>query len=161
MKGFGFVIIFGSIFIDQLTKYVVVHIVMSPPLVIEVTSFFNIVMVWNRGASFGLFSTTSIWVPTVLVVVASCISIFLIIWMLRSESRLRIFALALVIGGAIGNVIDRIVYGAVADFLDFHAFEYHWPAFNVADISISCGVIMLLYDGLILGRRNHTFDSRN
>lgn len=146
------------IVLDQVTKYLIVHIVMSPPHLIEVTSFFNIVMVWNRGASFGLFSTQSQWTPVILGTVAVLISIALLVWLFRAKSRWLASALAFVIGGALGNAVDRVFYGAVADFLDFHAYGNHWPAFNVADIAISIGVVMLLFDGLLEKRRNNKLD---
>jgi signal peptidase II len=73
--------------------------------------------------------------------------------MYKAQSRWLGISLGLVIGGALGNAIDRVNYGAVADFLDFHAAGYHWPAFNVADIAIFVGVVMLLFDGLIEKRR--------
>lgn len=151
----GLSIAAAVIVLDQLTKYLIVHVVMSPPQLIEVTSFFNIVMVWNRGASFGLFSTQSAWTPVILGTVAVLISIALLVWLFRAQSKWLAAALALVIGGALGNAIDRAVYGAVADFLDFYAYAYHWPAFNVADIAISIGVVMLLLDGLLEKRRNN------
>ncbi|MFT7570069.1 MAG: signal peptidase II [Paracoccaceae bacterium] len=143
---------------DQATKFWIVLDIMSPPRFIEVTSFFNIVMVWNRGASFGLFSSNSPWTPVLLGAVAVMISIVLAVWMFRAKSRWLAVSLGLVIGGALGNAIDRVIYGAVADFLDFHAAGYHWPAFNVADIAISIGVIMLLFDGLIEKRRNNRLE---
>tara|TARA_R110000868_G_scaffold4155_15_gene25387 strand:- start:22019 stop:22498 length:480 start_codon:yes stop_codon:yes gene_type:complete len=144
--------------LDQATKTWIVHDVMSPPQWIEVTSFFNIVMVWNKGASFGLFSTQSPWTQAVLGGLAVVISIVLAIWMTKARSKWLTVALGMVIGGAIGNAIDRAVYGAVADFLDFHAFGYHWPSFNVADIAISIGVVMLLFDGLLENRRTHKLE---
>lgn len=140
---------------DQATKFWIVLDIMSPPRIIEVTSFFNIVMVWNRGASFGLFSSSSPWTPVLLGTVAVVISVVLAVWMYKAQSRWLGIALGFVIGGALGNAIDRVLYGAVADFLDFHAYGYHWPAFNVADIAISVGVVMLLFDGLIEKRRNN------
>ena len=75
--------------------------------------------------------------------------------MYRAKSRWLASALGMVIGGALGNAIDRVIYGAVADFLDLHAYGYHWPAFNVADMAISTGVVMLLFDGLIEKRRDN------
>lgn len=141
--------------LDQAMKLWIVHDVMSPPRWIEVTSFFNIVMVWNKGASFGLFSTQSPWTQVALGSLAVVISIFLGIWMRKAKSKWLATALGMVIGGALGNAIDRAVYGAVADFLDFHAYGYHWPSFNVADIAISVGVVMLLFDGLLEKRRDH------
>jgi signal peptidase II len=145
--------------LDQATKTWIVQDIMSPPRWIEVTSFFNIVMVWNRGASFGLFSTQSPWTQAVLGGFAILISIVLAVWMYRARSKWLAGALGLVIGGALGNAIDRAIYGAVADFLDFHAYGYHWPSFNVADIAISVGVVMLLFDGLLEKRRDHKLDA--
>lgn len=141
--------------LDQATKTWIVHDIMAQPRWIEVTSFFNIVMVWNKGASFGLFSTQSPWTQAVLGGFAVVISIVLAVWMYRARSKWLAVALSLVIGGALGNAIDRAIYGAVADFLDFHAYGYHWPSFNVADIAISVGVVMLLFDGLLEKRRDH------
>lgn len=157
-KWLGLSIAAAVIVLDQITKYVIVHIVMSPPQMIDVTPFFNIVMVWNRGASFGLFGTQSPWTPVVLGTIAVVISIALLVWLFRAQSKWLAAALAFVIGGALGNAIDRAIYGAVADFLDFHAYGNHWPAFNVADIAISVGVVMLLLDGLLEKRRNNKLD---
>ena len=145
--------------LDQATKTWIVHDIMAPPRWIEVTSFFNIVMVWNKGASFGLFSTQSPWTQAILGGFAIVISIVLAVWMCRARSKWLAVALGLVIGGALGNAIDRAIYGAVADFLDFHAYGYHWPSFNVADIAISVGVVMLLFDGLLEKRSDHKLDA--
>lgn len=110
---------------------------------VQITSFFNIVMVWNEGISFGLFSGFggTQWPLTIL---SLAIVGFLFIWMFRSNSLFINLVLGLIIGGALGNIWDRIRFGAVADFLDFHAFGYHWPAFNVADSAITAGVVILL-----------------
>lgn len=135
--------------LDQWTKMEIVYDVMAPtPKVIEVTSFFNIVMAWNRGVSFGMFGWDSHTKIYVLAGMAFIAAIGLFIWMIR-ENRLR-FALpcGAIIGGAIGNGIDRLHWGAVADFLDFHMMGYHWPAFNVADMGISCGATLLILDSL-------------
>ena len=154
----GYLIAAAVIVLDQVTKYWIVHHVMAPPRVIEVTGFFNIVMVWNRGASFGLFRAESDTGPLILGFVAIAICVALTFWLRRVTHRWLGCAIGLVIGGALGNVIDRVWHRAVADFLDFHAFGYHWPAFNVADIAISVGVGMLLLDGLIGGRRDHKLE---
>lgn len=159
MVRFGLLIAAAVVLLDQVTKTWIVHDVMAPPRVIEVTSFFNIVMVWNRGASFGLFGSGASWGQLALGLVAAAICIALTVWLFRVTHRWLAAALGFVIGGAIGNVIDRVIYGAVADFLDFHAFGWHWPAFNVADMSICVGVGMLLLDGLIAGRRTHKLDT--
>ncbi len=140
------------ILLDQASKFWIVHYVMAPPRIIEITPFFNVVMVWNKGASFGLFSSQSIWTQAVLGGLAVAISVVLAIWLAKAQNKWLKVALGLVIGGAMGNAIDRAIYHAVADFLDFHAAGYHWPAFNVADIAITVGVILLLLDGLITRR---------
>ena len=155
MTRWGLLIAASVILLDQLTKYLIVHQVMAPPRIIEVTSFFNIVMVWNKGASFGLFSSQSPWTQIVLGGLAVVISIVLIVWLTKAQNRWLATSLGLVVGGALGNAIDRALYGAVADFLDFHVAGYHWPSFNVADMAITVGVIMLLLDGLIADRRDN------
>ena len=126
---------------------------MQPPRIIEVTGFFNLVLVWNRGVSFGLLNSQSDWMPILLIGIALAISVFLVLWLRRVEHRLLAVAIGLVLGGAIGNVIDRIRFQAVLDFLDFHAFGYHWPAFNLADSTITIGVALILFDGLFESRR--------
>lgn len=133
--------------LDQASKWWIVARVMSPPRVIEVTSFFNVVMVWNRGVTFGLFSAADMrWL---LVAASLAIAGFLAAWLARTGRTAPALAIGAVIGGALGNVIDRLNYGKVADFLDFHAFGWHWPAFNVADIAIVCGVGVILLDAFI------------
>ena len=144
----GMLIAILTIFFDQLSKWWILNLVMVPPKTIEVTQFFNLVLVHNRGASFGIFSDAPGWASIALIVFAIIISIVLAIWMWQAQETFLSIALALVIGGAIGNVIDRIRYGAVVDFLDVHAGGWHWPAFNVADSAITLGVILLILDSL-------------
>tara|TARA_A100001037_G_C15098203_1_gene612584 strand:+ start:682 stop:1161 length:480 start_codon:yes stop_codon:yes gene_type:complete len=137
-----------TIFFDQLSKWWILNVLMVPANTIPVTQFFNLVLVHNRGASFGIFSDAPGWASIALIVFAIIISIMLAIWMWQAQETLLSVALGLVIGGAIGNVIDRIRFGAVVDFLDFHAGGWHWPAFNVADSAITLGVILLILDSL-------------
>lgn len=153
MLRFGLIVAVPVILLDQVTKWWILYAVMDPPRIIPVTDFFNIVLVWNRGVSFGMFGTESPWGPVLLSALALIISAGLVIWLRRVEERFLAAAIGLVLGGAIGNVIDRVQYGAVADFLDFHAFGYHWPAFNVADSAITVGVVLLLYDSLFPARK--------
>lgn len=153
MLRYGLSVAAATVALDQASKAWIVHGVMNPPRVIEIAPFFNLVMVWNTGASFGLFGSAPAWGRYLLVAVAAAICAGLAVWLARVGSRPLAAALGLVIGGAAGNVVDRLVHGAVADFLDFHAFGYHWPAFNAADAAISVGVAALVVDGLIGGRR--------
>jgi len=138
--------------LDQLTKWLIRDVVLDTARYIEVTGFFNIVEVWNRGVSFGLFASDSPWTPYLLSALAIAISIVLIVWLRKAETTFLALALGFVIGGAIGNVFDRFIWGRVYDFLDFHAAGYHWPAFNVADAAISVGVALILLDGFIAKR---------
>ena len=134
--------------LDQVTKALAHAALFSNPRVIEVTSFFNLVPVWNRGVSFGIFADGPEITRWLLTVFALVVSVILGLWMARGGRRLLVFGLALIIGGAIGNVIDRVRFGAVIDFVDLHAGGYHWPAFNIADAAIFCGVVMLIVENL-------------
>jgi len=124
--------------------------VMQPPRIIPVAPFFNLVAGWNRGVSFGMFNSETA-VAGVFIALAGLIVVLLSVWLFRAERTPIALALGLVIGGALGNVIDRIRFGAVFDFLDFHVFGRHWPAFNVADAAISLGAAFLLLDALFEG----------
>lgn len=132
--------------LDQLSKWIIVAHVMNPPVQIEVTSFFNLVLTHNRGVSFGMFAAGSELGKWILVGLALMISGFLVRWLFQSSSPFSIIALGLILGGAVGNVIDRVLIGAVVDFLDFHAFGTHWPAFNVADTTIFLGAAGLIFE---------------
>ncbi len=134
--------------VDQLTKWLIVAVVMQPPRVIEITSFFNLVLVHNTGISLGIWSGESAWKPWVLSGVALAIVIGLLVWLRYQTRTLPALAIGLVVGGAVGNVIDRWHAPGVIDFLDFHAFGWHYWAFNVADSAITVGVALLVFDGL-------------
>lgn len=108
--------------------------------------FANLVMVWNRGVSFGLLSGAGDDNPYVLVALASAIGIGLLFWLARVRDGWIAAALAAIIGGAVANVHDRLRFGAVADFIDLHVAGYHWPAFNLADSAIVVGAVMLALD---------------
>ena len=119
-----------------------------------VTSFFNIVRVHNAGAAFSFLASESGWQRWFFTAIGVGAAIF-IIWMLRSHAgqRLFSFALACILGGAIGNVIDRSMHGYVVDFLDFHWRNSHFPAFNIADSAITIGAICLILDELLRVRK--------
>ena len=142
-----------TILLHQLSKWWILTIVMNPPKRIPLIEFFSLVLVYNRGVSFGIFNDAPDWARWALIVFAGLIAAALLIWMRYAESRLLSLALGFVAGGAIGNVIDRIYYGAVVDFLDFHVGAWHWPAFNVADSAIVIGVALLIVDSLKSGSK--------
>ena len=148
------------VILDQLSKAVILlHFAGSAFAVERVTPFFSLVLTYNRGMSFGLFNTIpgSGAGPNALLfsLAAAAIVAGLIYWLSRVTSALLAVAIGLIIGGAIGNVIDRLRLGAVVDFLDFHIGFWHWPAFNVADSAICVGVAAMLLDGLLLHREAH------
>ncbi len=147
MLRFGLIVIAAVLIADQVSKHILLG-AMEPPRLIVVTGFFNIVLVWNKGVSFGLFNqggSASLWILSAL---ALTIAAALTIWLARTDKRLVGWSLALIIGGALGNVVDRVRFGAVIDFLDFHVAGWHWPAFNVADAAITIGVVLLLFENL-------------
>ena len=147
------VLVFG---LDQLTKWAALFVLDLPEQSITVTPFFNLVMVWNRGVSFGMLNSAGALAPWLLAGLALAVVIGLLVWLRRTEHWLIAIGLGLVIGGALGNVVDRLRYGAVVDFLDFHAAGYHWPAFNVADAAICIGAAVIVVDGLLAPRRQYT-----
>jgi len=152
MRRLGLTLAALVIVLDQLLKWWIVAVVMDPPREIEVTSFFNLVMAWNRGISFSLFRSDWAAGPYVWAGLAVAVAIGLGWWLGRVRHALTATALGLVIGGALGNAIDRLRLGAVADFLDFHWQGYHWPAFNLADSAISVGIVLLVVPGLFGAR---------
>ena len=105
-------------------------------------------MVWNRGVTFGLLSGDGPWNHLVLALLAAAIALFLLRWLARAETRTVAVALGAVIGGAVGNVVDRLRFGAVVDFVDAYAWGWHWYVFNIADAGIVCGVAALVADAL-------------
>lgn len=138
----GMVIVF-AILADQLAKHWIATLsIANAPIVYG--DYFNLIQVWNTGVSFSMFNGYGNIGKFVLIGVALTVSAFLFRWMQKETVKVKIMALALIIGGAIGNVIDRIRYGAVMDFLDFHLGEYHWPAFNLADTFICIGALVLI-----------------
>jgi len=135
---------------DQASKYWVLYLLNLPEIVqVVVLPFFNLTMVWNRGVTFGLLASDSAWGHFVLAGVAAVVVIALGVWLKRAETWFVAVALGSIAGGAVGNVIDRLRFGAVVDFLHFHAFGWSWYVFNVADAAIVCGVATLVADSLL------------
>ncbi len=134
---------------DQASKYWILEILRLPELgSVEVLPFLNLTMVWNRGITFGLFGAESAAGGIVLGAVALAVVAALSVWLWRAERALVAASLGAVAGGAVGNVIDRVRFGAVVDFLHAHAFGWSWYVFNVADAAIVCGVAALVLDGM-------------
>jgi len=135
---------------DQVSKELLLgYLLKTGAMVSVIDGFFRLVVVWNRGVSFGLLGGDRALPPWVLSVIAVAVCIGLFVWLRRTDRRLGGWGIGLVIGGAIGNVIDRARWGAVFDFADFHVGQWHWPAFNVADSAIVAGVGLMLIDSLV------------
>ncbi|MAG96247.1 MAG: signal peptidase II [Rhodospirillaceae bacterium] len=143
----GLALAVAVLLLDRLSKWALID-ELADLGIVKVTPFFNLVMVWNRGISFGFLQSGHDWAPYLLAALALAVALVLAVWLWRSRRRLTAAALGLVIGGALGNVVDRLLWQAVADFFDFHLMGYHWPAFNIADAAIVAGVAGLLMDGL-------------
>jgi signal peptidase II len=156
MLGLGLSVAALTVILDQLTKAAVLAFFAHAGLDdgTRVAPFFNLVLTYNRGVSFGLFNSGSGGRDALLFsLVAGAIVAGLVWWLARAESPLLAVAIGLIVGGAAGNVADRIRLGAVVDFLDFHLGSWHWPAFNLADSAICIGVAAMLLDGLLLQRQ--------
>jgi len=117
---------------------------------VELTSWLNMTLAHNYGAAFSFLSDAGGWQRWLFTGLASVVTVVLVVWLLRlpANEKLTAAALSLVIGGAVGNLIDRIGNGYVVDFIDVFYRDHHWPAFNLADSAITCGVILLLVDGI-------------
>lgn len=135
---------FIILLLDQASKYYVLNHVLADYGVIGYTSFFNLVRAWNTGVSFSMFNNWGSLGVILLSVVALSIVGFLVYWLYTETDRMIQVALGFIIGGAVGNVADRVRLGAVFDFLDFHVAGHHWPAFNVADSFICIGAALII-----------------
>ena len=138
---------------DQASKWWVLeavrlHEVAHVPLLALGPFGLDLSMVWNRGVTFGLLSGDGPWNHLILALLAAAIAVFLLRWLARAETPAVAVALGAVIGGAIGNVVDRLRFGAVVDFVDAYAWGWHWYVFNIADAGIVCGVAALVADAL-------------
>ncbi|MBT7410452.1 MAG: lipoprotein signal peptidase [Methylococcales bacterium] len=145
------------IFLDQITKYMAEFHLNET---IVVNPFFNIVLAHNEGAAFSILSDAGGWQRWFFIVLASLVSIVLIVWLKKIplNEKWQAISLAMIIGGAIGNVIDRSIYGYVIDFIQVHYQDWYWPAFNVADSVITMGVVLMLLDEYILKRKKDSLE---
>lgn len=144
----------GVVIADQLTKWWIT-LELYYHQVVEVTPFFNLVLVHNRGAAFSFLSDAGGWQRWLFTGLASAVGALLIVWIARlpREKWREGLALSLILGGALGNLYDRVVLGHVIDFLDFHLAGMHWPAFNLADSAICVGAVLLIFDSLFGARK--------
>lgn len=146
--GFGIAIII--IFCDQYSKWWITINLKDTREIIPITDFLNIVLTYNTGVSFGLFANDSEVARWILVSLTIAISLILIRWLSTAKNSLNIISFGMIIGGAIGNITDRVLIGAVIDFLDFYVSSFHWPAFNVADSAICIGAALLILESLLI-----------
>jgi len=152
--GPGIIAAIATLAIDQASKFWLLHVLdIVHRGTVRITPFFDLVLAWNIGISFGWFQNDSQIAQIGLMVVKACAVIALAIWMARSRTMLATIALGMIIGGAIGNAVDRFIHGAVVDFALFHVQiagnTFNWYVFNLADVAIVAGVAALLYDSLI------------
>jgi len=149
----GWLVALAALAADQFSKNYLLYGLdfraLGPAARIQVLPIFDLVMVWNRGVSYGLFQAGSFAGMAVLTIFSLVAVVALSWWLIKAERLILGVGLGLVIGGALGNVIDRILYGAVADFFHFYAFGHDWYVFNVADAAITVGVVVLLLDAFI------------
>jgi signal peptidase II len=154
-SAFGASVALAAALVDQLFKVWIIGLLdASPVQKIVLAPFFDLVMAWNRGISYGLLRQDSDAGRWVLVVVALAAVLALAYWLAQLQDRLPALSLGLIIGGAMGNAIDRIRFGAVADFFSFHIGSFHWYIFNLADVAIVAGVAGLLYDSLMASHKS-------
>ncbi|MCZ6604542.1 MAG: signal peptidase II [Alphaproteobacteria bacterium] len=154
MRQAAIVLIAAIIAADQFSKWLILELVMQPARVVEILPFFNVVLVYNRGISFGILGAGSAVQTWLLIALAIIIVVLLLYWLRGATNWVTALAIGAVAGGAVGNIIDRLMptRRAVVDFLDFHAAGYHWPAFNIADSAIVLGVVALLIASLMKTR---------
>jgi len=157
MTRLGLIIAALVLVLDQLSKWAIMAM-MRPPGVaetpfyadtsVELLPVLDIVVTWNRGVSFGVFNNDGPYNAILLTVLGLVISAVLVLWLRKTHQRHMAVGLGMIIGGAIGNVVDRVRFGAVFDFIYFHVGSFQWPAFNVADSGITLGAVVLFLDAL-------------
>ena len=161
------VVILAIILLDQFSKGILINLITGripafasawelipvPYLMAQVTNFFNVVFTWNPGTSFSLFRALGESAPIIIVFVTAFVIGFILYYMARRAQNYERLPLAFIAGGALGNLIDRVRFGAVVDFLDFHIGGAHWPAFNVGDIFICLGVGLYVLNWFVARRR--------
>jgi signal peptidase II len=150
----GAVVALATLALDQASK---LYLLFIDPLSlrepVRLAPFLDLITVWNRGISYGLFQQHTEFGRLALVGLSAVAAIGLSVWLRRVQTPLLAAALGLIVGGAVGNAIDRVAYGAVFDFVHVHVGQFSWYVFNIADAAIVAGVVGLLYDSLVLEKR--------
>jgi lipoprotein signal peptidase len=141
---------------DQASKYWVVHVLdLHVGDRIVLLPVLNLTLVWNQGVTFGLLNGLGSWSHFFLAAIALLVVAALAVWLRRADNPVAALSIGAIAGGAVGNVIDRLRYGAVVDFIHAHVGEWSWYVFNVADAAIVCGVAALILEGQLLRRSRH------
>jgi len=150
----GVAVALVTLIADQLCKFWMIYgYQITQKGKVSLTPFFDLVMVWNEGISYGLFPQGSRLGQGILIGIALAATVALLVWLARATSALGAVSIGLIVGGALGNAIDRALYGAVADFFSLHGFGFYWYIFNLADAAIVAGVAGLLYETLVRGHK--------
>ena len=154
----NFIIVFAIFLADRLSKIYILKVAKLENTVdIYINSYLNFYLIWNKGIAFGLFSFEENLIYNLISSIILIISIALIVMIIKSEG-IKKYSLILILGGAFGNLFDRIYYSAVPDFIDLHINGFHWFIFNVADIFITIGVFCLILDELFFYKKNNEFE---
>ena len=146
--------------VDQITKLIMLAMIFDPPRVIVILPFFNLAPVYNTGVSFGLFSQSGIWGLVILSCLALAVGL-LLPYISRNWLRFQRWGAIMMAGGALGNAIDRMLWGKVVDFIDLHFSGWHWPAFNIADSAIVIGVGCIIFSAWRYNPDEHDPDEHN
>ena len=152
---FNFALILAIFFVDRISKIYIIKIsVLESKVDIYLTEYLNFYLIWNKGIAFGLFSFNESFIYNSITAIIIIISIIISI-MIYKNNGFKNFFLIFVLGGALGNLFDRIYYSAVPDFIDLHYNDFHWFIFNVADIFITLGIICLIFDEIFVNNKKN------
>lgn len=143
----------GAFAVDQSSKALVLG-ALEPYQVVPLLPVFNLTLGFNQGASFGMLGGLMAGRPLAMVALTGAITLLIALWALRSQNGVERIGLAMVVGGSLGNIADRLRQGAVTDFLDFFWKDWHWPAFNMADVAIFCGAALILLSAVLAPRKD-------
>tara|TARA_B110000967_G_C18732250_1_gene483182 strand:+ start:315 stop:809 length:495 start_codon:yes stop_codon:yes gene_type:complete len=151
----NFIIIITIFLLDRISKYYILKLAeVENSVDIYITQHLNLFLIWNRGIAFGLLSIEESLIYNIITIIIGLI-IIVIIFMMWKNNNIQRYFLALIVGGASGNLYDRVAYSAVPDFIDLHFLEFHWFVFNIADVFITIGIIGLIFDEILYNIKNN------